>query len=104
MTAPVSRVRRALITDEPAVLTWMIALSPQRRPEPVGRHWWRELVTEAWSSATHAWWLAREAEALGYDTEKGEYEEQHPRPRLRDFMEHLSTGALAPETALRRAS
>lgn len=102
MTATM-RARGPLVTDEPAVLTWMIALAPVRRAEPVGRHWWRELVTEAWSSATHAWWLEREAEAIGYATEQADFEALNPRPRLRDFMEHLATGALAPETALRRA-
>lgn len=50
-----------MFTDEPEVLTWMIALAPRpRRPEPTGRHWWRELVTDAWRAADHAWWLHRE--------------------------------------------
>jgi hypothetical protein len=95
-----TRSRLPLVTDEPAVLTWMIALAPQRRAEPVGRHWWRELVTEAWSAALHAWWLEREAAAIGYATEQAEFEAQHPRPRLRDFMVHLSHGRIAPETIL----
>lgn len=100
MSASVTRSRLPLVTDEPAVLTWMIALAPQRRVEPVGRHWWRELVTEAWSSATHAWWLDREATAIGYATEEAEYEAAHPRPRLRDFMEHLASGRVSPERVL----
>lgn len=84
-------------TDEPAVLTWMIALAPRPAGEP-RRHWWRELVTDAWRSADHAWWLEREAVAVGYQTEMREFAEDNPRPRLRDFMTHLSSGRLAPES------
>jgi hypothetical protein len=98
MTRP---VRRPLITDEPAVLTWMIALAPRPRVEPVGRHWWRELVVDAWSSAMHAWWLKREAAAIGHATEEAEFEAAHPRPRLRDFMVAMSSGSLAPESVTR---
>lgn len=87
-------------TDEPAVLTWMIALSPRPQPEPTGRHWWREMVTDAWRAADHAWQLQREAVAIGYATEEREFAERHPRPTLGGFMSALSSGALAPETAL----
>ncbi|HEU5032710.1 MAG TPA: hypothetical protein VFV01_47860 [Spirillospora sp.] len=86
------------ITDEPAVLTWQIALAPRPRFSTGGRHWWRELVTDAFRSATQAWWLDREAVALGYPTEMAEYEAAHPRPRLKDFMVHLSRGQVAPES------
>lgn len=87
-----------MLDADPAVLTWSAALAPRPRVEPVGRHWWREWVTDAWRSADHAWWLAREATALGYDTEEREFAAEHPRPRLSDFMRHLSTGQVAPET------
>jgi hypothetical protein len=89
-----------MLTDEPEVLTWMIALAPQPTREPVGRHWWRELVTEAWRCADHAWWLEREAVAVGYATEMAEFALQHPRPKLSDFMVHLSSGRWAPEGVL----
>ena len=80
------------MTDEPSVLTWRIALAPRPRFTTNGRHWWRELVHQAWFSATQVWLAEREAVAIGYATEQREYEEAHPRPRLRDFMVELSTG------------
>ena len=83
--------------EDPAVLTWRIALAPRPRFR-VGRHWWREFVVDAWRSADHAWWLARENAAAGYRTEMREFAQLHPRPRLGDFMTHLSTGALAPDS------
>ncbi len=85
-----------MIGEDPAVLTWRIALAPRPRYR-VGRHWWREFVTDAWRSADYAWWLERESTAIGYPTEMREFAEQRPRPRLRDFMVHLSTGAIAPD-------
>lgn len=88
-----------MVTDEPSVLTWMIALSP-RPAEAPKRHWWRELVTEAWWCADVAWQSHREAVALGYTTKMREFAQAHPRPKLRDFMVELSTGALSPERAL----
>lgn len=90
------------LTDEPAVLTWMLALAPRpaMRVSSPGHHWWRELVTEAWRTATLAWEADRERVALGYSTEMIEYEAAHPRPRLGDFMRHLSTGAWSPEAVL----
>ena len=82
------------------MLTWQIALAQRPVPPAPRRHWWRELVTDAWRSADHAWWLHREAVALGYDTEGREFATHHPRPQLRDFMVHLSSGAWAPESVL----
>lgn len=82
--------------EDPAVLTWRIALAPRPRFR-VGRHWWREYVVEAYRAADHAWWLARESTALGYSTEMREFAEHTPRPRLRDFMVHLSSGGIAPD-------
>jgi len=87
------------VTDEdPAVTTWRIALAPRPRFSTGGRHWWREYVTDCYRAADHAWWLAREAVAIGYATEMREYAETNPRPRLKDFMTQLSTGRLAPES------
>lgn len=91
------------LTDDPAVLIWMLALAPRGRAAPTGRHWWRELVTDAWRCADHAWWLQREAIALGYETEMAEYAAEHPRPRLADFMVHLSHGTWSPDTAARQS-
>lgn len=89
-------------TDEPAVVTWMLALAPrpQVRVSSPGHHWWREMVTEAWRCADQAWQLHREAVAIGYPTEMREFEAQHPRPRLGDFMVHLSTGSWSVEAVL----
>jgi len=56
------------------------------------RHVWRETVVEAWSCAMHVWELDAEAASVGYATELAEWEETHPRPRLRDFMIHLAYG------------
>lgn len=94
------------VTDEPAVLTWMVCLAPRPRAEPTGRHWWREYVVDAWRSAYQAWWLQREAVAIGYATEMAEFEAANPCPNLRDFMTHLSAGRTAPEHvyALERTS
>lgn len=84
--------------EDPSVITWRIALAPRPRYTTGGRHWWRDYVVDAWRSADHAWWLQREAVAIGYETEGREYAEQNPRPRLKDFLQQLSTGRLAPET------
>ena len=93
-------------TDEPAVLTWMIAVAGQRGPrlEPLGHHWWREMVTDAWRCADEAWRARCEAVAIGYATEEREFAQQHPRPTLGGFMRALSTGALAPEHIERGAA
>lgn len=85
-----------MFTTDPAVLTWMIALAPRPRPAPVGHHWWRDMVTDAWRSADQAWWLHRENVALGYAPEMRDFELQHPRPRLGDFMVALSSGRFDP--------
>jgi hypothetical protein len=100
--------------QDPAVLTWMIALAPRPRVEPVGHHWWRDLVTAAYREAREAWeirfdleanttyrpgLIARErrAERRGGRREVTDFLEQNPPPVLRDFMTGLSRGALAPE-------
>lgn len=89
---------------DPAVTAWRIALAPRPRTAARRRHWWRDVVTDAWRCAMHAWELEAERVALGYATELAEYAEQHPRPRLKDFMVHLSSGALAPDRVSDRAA
>lgn len=59
-------------------------------------HTWRNDVSEAWLLATHAWLLERERVAVGYATEMADFEANHPRPRLADFMSAMSPG-VAPE-------
>ena len=54
------------------------------------RHWWRDLITSDFYLATHAWFLAAEAESLGYPTELEEYAADHPRPTLQGFMVALA--------------
>lgn len=62
-------------------------------------HAWREDVSEAWLLATEAWLLAREAAAIGYETEQADFERNHPRPRLADFMRAMSPGVPPEELA-----
>lgn len=83
------------MTDEPAVLTWMIALAP-RPPTRIGRHWWRELVTTHWRSAYHQWHRDAEAASNGWATELDEFRAENPVPRLSQFMAGLSSGRIAP--------
>lgn len=45
----------------------------------------------------HAWWLQAEEASNGWATELADFKAQHPPPRFRDFLVHLSTGQLAPE-------
>lgn len=54
---------------------------------------WVQTVTDAWRSAMQAWELEAEAAAVGYATELAEFEAANPRPRLKDFMMHMSHGA-----------
>lgn len=61
-----------------------------RRGRRIGRNRWREYVVGEWSCADHAWWLDREAVAIGYATEEAEYAAEYPRPRLGEFMVALS--------------
>lgn len=59
------------------------------------RHPWRDSVVGAWRDATDAWLVERESVAIGYGTEMAEFEARTPRPRLRDFMIHMSHGVAA---------
>lgn len=55
-------------------------------------HEWRDAVHEAWLLATQTWLLERERVAIGYETEQDDFEANHPRPRLADFMHAMSPG------------
>lgn len=81
------------------MVTWTIAVAQwhSRHPKPSRRHWWRDLVTEAWRSALEAWEREAEQVAIGYATELAEFTAANPKPQLRHFMEHLATGRTAPE-------
>jgi hypothetical protein len=81
---------------DPAVLTWAIALAPKPKPEPVGRHWWRELVTEHHRNARDAWDKLRESEPF-LQHEAAEFAAELPPPTLGDAMVGLSSGRMAPE-------
>ncbi|MGH3973207.1 MAG: hypothetical protein ACRDS9_07770 [Pseudonocardiaceae bacterium] len=63
---------------------------PRRRYIQRRRHWWRDLITNEFYNATHAWELDAEAESLGYATELAEYAADHPRPTLKGFMVALA--------------
>ena len=55
-------------------------------------HTWRDDVTEAWLLATETWLAELERVAVGYPTEMADFERNHPRPRLADFMKAMSPG------------
>jgi hypothetical protein len=85
------------VTDEPAVLTWMIALAPQPRRQATGHHWWRDYVTGVYRDAAHAWQALRESD-LGMQLEESDFVLAFgPRPTLKHFLTGLSYGRLVPE-------
>ena len=51
---------------------------------------WVQSITTAWRAANDAWEAEAERVALGYKTELAEFTANNPRPRLKDFMVHLS--------------
>lgn len=98
------------MTDDPAVLTWRIALAPRPRYSTGGRHWWRELVTATYQDARHAWearrhsdqpaWSAAGAAHSGvacHQLSDEEFAQLYPPPRLQDFLTGLSQGRIAPD-------
>lgn len=80
---------------DPAVTTWAIALAPQPKPAPVGRHWWRDLVTQHHRDARDAWERLRESEPF-LQYEDDEFRAELPPPTLKDAMVGLSVGKLSP--------
>jgi hypothetical protein len=98
--------------EDPAVLTWRIALAPRPRPEPVGRHWWQQLVTDTFHAAKAAREALRESgqdaggavagtagSAAGYyQLSEAEFAQVHPPVTLQSVMVALSQGSLAPES------
>lgn len=96
-------------TDEPAVLTWMIALAPRPHYSTGGRHWWRELVTQTYRAARDARSALRESShpvysvagtansgAAAYQLSDAEFDEAFPAPRFGDVLHAMSTGAIEP--------
>lgn len=56
------------------------------------RNAWLEDVHAAWRAANDAWEAEAEEVAIGYPTELAEFAARNPRPRLKDFMIHMSHG------------
>lgn len=102
------------VTDEPAVLAWMIATAGERRPRaPRRRHWWRELVTDTYRAARDAR-DARDAlresgqpapasiagaahsGAAYYQLSDAEFNAAHPPVRFADVLEHMAGGRWDP--------
>jgi len=57
-----------------------------KRGRRIGRNWWREWIVDQLYCADHAWWLKREEEAIGYETEMKIFAEGNPRPTLKAFL------------------
>lgn len=51
---------------------------------------WFADVLERFHEAREQWDFDREEWSYGYATEMAEYEEYYPKPRLQDFMKHMS--------------
>jgi hypothetical protein len=66
------------------------------RGRRIGKNLWRDLITDAWRMADHAWFLRAEAETLGYATELAEYRAENPRPNLGHFMRELAPSWTGP--------
>lgn len=97
-------------TEDPAVIAWRMALAP-RPQHRVGRHWWRELVTDTYHSARDAWQALRESGtpaygaagaansgAACYQLTDAEFAELYPPPTLHDAMRALMGAQLDPYT------
>lgn len=101
-------------TQDPSVLTWMIVMAPRPRPEPLGYHWWRDLVMSSYREARDQWETRfdletnrtyvpgiiseeRRKERRGGRREITDFIAENPPPVLRDFMEGLSSGRISPE-------
>jgi hypothetical protein len=65
-------------------------MSRPRPNRPSTWNWWLRDVMAAYSAAEHAWWLAAEAASNGWATELSEFAAEHPRPRLREFLESFA--------------
>lgn len=61
-----------------------------KRGRKIGRHPWREYITETLHAADEAWQRQRDAECIGYETEEREFAERNPRPNLRDILLHAA--------------
>lgn len=97
--------------EDPAVLSWRIALAPRPRFTTHGRHWWRDLVTATYRDARDARDALRESGAAASGRVAGtahslaswsqlsdqEFAEAVPPVRFQDVLTGLSGGALEPE-------
>lgn len=101
------------MSQDPAVLTWMICMAPRTRPEPTGHHWWRDLVMASYREARDQWEIKFDLEAndtyrpgiiakekrkerRGGRREVTDFIAENPPPTLRDFMVGLSSGRMRP--------
>lgn len=96
--------------EDPAVLSWRIALAPRPRYSTNGRHWWRDLVTETYRAARDARDAMREScvaasgqvagtahSLAGYSQlSDEEFAQAVPQVTLRHVLEGLSQGSQAP--------
>lgn len=96
--------------EDPAVLSWRIALAPRPRYLS-GSHWWRDLVTRTYREARDARDAMRESGALAtgaiagtahsdaawYQVSDDEFDQAVPPVTFRDVLVGLSGGALEPE-------
>lgn len=102
-----------MLSEDPSVTTWRIALArhnARQPPPPPRRHWWRDLVTETWRAAHDHHHAMRESghhvdgpgaahtNVSAYQLEPEEFARLYPPPRLADVMRGLSQGAIAPGT------
>lgn len=75
--------------EDPAVTAWRLALAGSWPSAPSRRHWWRDYVTDAFRTASQAWFLEAEAFSCGNAAELAEFRALKPPPNLRDFLVHL---------------
>lgn len=59
-----------------------------KRGRKIGRNWWREYNMELLTLATYTWEEQREEYTKGYQTERDEYQREHPIPNLKHFLIH----------------
>lgn len=96
-----------MIGEDPAVLSWRLALAPRPRYSAAGRHWWRELVTATYRDWLAGWEQLRESDAPAWGTPGAansgvccyqlsdeEFRALHPQPLFRDVLVGLSGGRL----------
>lgn len=105
-----SLARASMPGEDPAVLTWRVALAPRPRIEPVGRHWWRDLAVSVYRDAKDARDALRQS---GQDSggraagtahsgvcyaqlSDDEFSSLNPPVTFRDVLQGLSGGRIEP--------